>query len=91
MDHTGLIGAHTMIGLKRMDNIQYCIEECLKENIIGDLIETGAWRGGATIFMKGILKAHNINDRKVFVADSFKDFLNPMLNTKLIVIQCIIP
>src|SRR5579863_9316716 len=31
--------AHTMIGEKRLDNIRYCIEQCLETNIPGDLIE----------------------------------------------------
>ena len=68
--------AHTMIGIKRLDNIRYCIEKCLEDNIIGDFIETGVWRGGSTIYMKGILKAHNILDRKVYVADSFNGYPN---------------
>jgi hypothetical protein len=63
--------AHTMIGRKRMINLKNCIETCLTEDIKGDFIETGAWRGGACIFMRGILKAHNITNRKVLVADSF--------------------
>jgi len=66
--------AETMIGLKRMENIQYCIEEIVKNNISGDLIETGVWRGGACIFMCGILKEYEIKDKKVYVADSFKGF-----------------
>ena len=69
--------AHTMIGEKRLDNIRYCIEQCLEQNIEGNLIETGVWRGGATIFMKGVLKAYNVNDRKVFVADSFEGLPPP--------------
>ena len=68
--------AHTMIGLKRLDNIKFCVEYCLNNNIDGDFIETGVWRGGATIFMKGILKAHGSN-RKVFVADSFEGLPPP--------------
>ena len=64
--------AHTMIGLKRLDNLQYCVEEVIKNNIPGDLIETGIWRGGATIFMRAILKAYGVTDRKVWVADSFE-------------------
>jgi hypothetical protein len=43
--------AYTMIGLKRLDNLHFCIEDVLANNVPGDLIETGAWRGGATIFM----------------------------------------
>jgi len=69
--------AHTMIGIKRMDNIQYCIENIIKEKVPGDLIETGVWRGGATIFMRGILKAWGIADRKVWVADSFEGLPMP--------------
>ena len=64
--------AHSMIGLKRLDNIQYCVEEVIKSNIPGDLIETGVWRGGATIFMRAILKVYGVTNRIVWVADSFE-------------------
>lgn len=63
--------AHTMIGLKRMNNLQYCVETALQQGVPGDLIETGVWRGGACIFMRGILKAYGVTDRRVWVADSF--------------------
>jgi len=69
--------AHSMIGHKRMDNIRFCVEQCLKEQIPGDFIETGVWRGGATIFMRGLLKAYNIQDRCVYVADSFEGLPEP--------------
>jgi O-methyltransferase len=64
--------AHTMIGRKRLDNIQFCIEEVIKSGIPGDLIETGIWRGGATIFMRGVLAAYGVTDRRVWAADSFQ-------------------
>lgn len=63
---------YTMIGLPRLNNIQACIEDVIRHGIEGDLIETGVWRGGATIFMRAILKAHGITDRAVWVADSFE-------------------
>ena len=63
--------AHTMIGLKRLDNLQFCVERSLEDGVPGDLIETGVWRGGASIFMKAVLAAHVFEDRRVFVADSF--------------------
>ena len=59
-----------MIGRKRLNNIQYCFEECIKNNIEGDLIETGVWNGGATIFMQGLVKYYK-QDKKVYVANSF--------------------
>jgi len=63
---------YTMIGRKRMDNLQACVETVLQQGIPGDLIECGVWKGGACIFMRGILKAHGANERKVWVADSFR-------------------
>ena len=71
------VQAHTMIGLKRLDNIRFCVEDVLKNNIQGDLIETGVWRGGSCIFMRAILAAHGIKDRRVFVADSFEGLPKP--------------
>jgi demethyldecarbamoylnovobiocin O-methyltransferase/8-demethyl-8-(2,3-dimethoxy-alpha-L-rhamnosyl)tetracenomycin-C 4'-O-methyltransferase len=61
-----------MIGRKRLDNVQELVERVLDQSIPGDLIETGVWRGGTTIFMRAILKAYDVHDRKVFVADSFR-------------------
>ena len=69
--------AHTMIGMKRLNNLQLCVEDVLKRNVPGDLIETGVWRGGATILMRGILKAYEVTDRNVWVADSFQGLPPP--------------
>jgi hypothetical protein len=63
--------AHTMIGLRRLENLQYCIETVLKDNIPGDLLEAGVWRGGATIFMRAVLQVFGVTDRLVWVVDSF--------------------
>jgi O-methyltransferase len=64
--------AHTMIGKRRIENIQYCLDDIRINNIPGDLIETGVWRGGAVILMQGYLHACQMNrDRSVWAADSF--------------------
>lgn len=63
--------AETMIGLKRLDNLQMAIETLLQEDIPGDFIETGVWRGGASIFMRGFLKAHDVTNRRIWACDSF--------------------
>jgi len=64
--------AETMIGMARLDNVQACIEDVVLEGVPGDLVETGVWRGGCAIFMRGVLKAWNITDRSVWLADSFQ-------------------
>ena len=64
----------TMIGRKRLDNLEQLTRMVLEEGIAGDLIETGVWRGGATILMRAILQAYQVTDRRVFVADSFRAY-----------------
>jgi O-methyltransferase len=64
--------AVSMLPLARFDNIQACIVSVIKLGIPGDLIETGVWRGGATIFMRAVLKAYGVTDRVVWAADSFE-------------------
>ena len=69
--------AHTMLGLERLDNLQNCIESVYHDDIEGDFIETGVWRGGGTIFMKALVEAYNDSTRRVFVADSFEGLPKP--------------
>jgi cephalosporin hydroxylase len=69
--------AQTMIGVERLDNLQFCIETVIADSVPGDFIETGVWRGGACIFMRGILHSLNIVDRIVWCADSFQGFPAP--------------
>ena len=69
--------AETMIGLKRLDNLQYCIERILRDEVPGDFLEAGVWRGGASIFMRGALKAYGDTTRTVWLADSFRGLPRP--------------
>ena len=64
--------SHTMVGRKRLDNIENCLAKIKRDNVPGDVAETGAWRGGASIFMKGCLSAWDMESRTVWVADSFE-------------------
>lgn len=67
---------HTMIGIKRLDNVHECLDNIRLNNIPGDIIETGVWRGGCCIFIKAYLDWYGM-DRKLFVADSFEGLPYP--------------
>jgi O-methyltransferase len=69
--------AESMAGLRRLDNLQFCVTDVLRRGVPGDLIETGAWRGGVTIFMRAILEAYGDTERQVWVADSFQGLPKP--------------
>ena len=63
--------ALTMSGMRRLDNVQFCVEDVIAKGVRGDFIEAGVWRGGVSIFMRALLRVHGVRDRKVFLADSF--------------------
>lgn len=71
--------APTMIGQKRMRQLREAVQTVLQENIPGDFIETGIWRGGACIYMRGILAAYGNENRIVYGADSFEGLPKPEL------------
>jgi O-methyltransferase len=72
--------AHTMIGPARLRHLRCLVERTIQENVPGDYIETGVWRGGACILMRGVLAAHGIADRRVYCADTFTGLPRPESN-----------
>lgn len=71
----------TMIGLKRLDDLQACVESIVGDRVEGDLVEAGVWRGGASILMRATLDTFGAGDRLVWLADSFSGFPKPDLET----------
>ena len=70
---------HTMIGLKRLNNVHTSLDYIRENNIEGDIIETGVWRGGCCIFIKIYTDLYKM-DKKIFVADSFEGLPKPSVD-----------
>lgn len=66
----------TMAPRKTLENVEFCIRECVKNKIEGDFIECGVWRGGISIFANEIFKSLNEN-RKIYLSDSFEGLPKP--------------
>ena len=49
----------------------------MRENIPGDFVETGIWRGGACIMMAAVLAAYGETERTVWCFDSFQGLPAP--------------
>jgi O-methyltransferase len=69
--------ALTMIGLNQLSHLQDCVADVLKNDVPGDFIETGVWRGGSCIFMRAMLRVYGDARRTVWVADSFRGLPPP--------------
>lgn len=66
----------TMVSENVLNNVQYCIEQCLINNIEGDFVETGVWKGGCSILAYNTYKKLNQN-KKVYCFDSFEGLPPP--------------
>jgi O-methyltransferase len=61
----------TSISHERLQNIRDCVVSVLADGVPGDLIEAGVQRGGAAIYTRGVLAAHDASDRRLWLADTF--------------------
>jgi O-methyltransferase len=80
--------ALTMVGMRRLASLQECVETVLHDDVEGDLVECGVWRGGASIFMRAVLELHGNTDKSVWLADSFQglpapDTVNYQMDSKI--------
>jgi hypothetical protein len=61
----------TMCDAVLLDNVVELARVTIDEQVPGDFIETGVWRGGVTILLRAALNAFGDRSRNVWVADSF--------------------
>ena len=74
---------HTTLSVAALLHLEVVVDAVLDEGIPGDFIETGVFRGGACIFLRGLLAARGVEDRRVFVADSFRGIPEPRRRVEL--------
>lgn len=63
----------TLLTPTRLRHFGDCIRTVVREDVPGDIIETGVWKGGACIYARSVLDGLG-DDRKLIVADSFEGF-----------------
>jgi hypothetical protein len=62
----------TMVGRKRLDNVRNAIMDVRENNVRGDIVELGVWRGGTMLFAQAIVSAYNMtHERDVVLYDVF--------------------
>lgn len=69
--------ADSMVGLKRLRNVQFAARTAIEEGIAGDFVETGVWRGGSSILLRAALEAYGDAERRVWACDSFEGLPPP--------------
>jgi len=69
--------AETMVGMKRLENLQDACLSVIREGVPGNFVETGVWRGGCGILMRAVLAATGDETRSVWLFDSFEGLPKP--------------
>lgn len=67
----------TITTIKRQENILNVVENIIKKNIQGDLIEIGVYKGGIIMMILYKLMQLGITDRKVHLYDTFNGMTEP--------------
>jgi Macrocin-O-methyltransferase (TylF). len=79
-DIYSLCSAFTMTSKARMFALYKSIEYIIKNNIPGDFVECGVWRGGSSMLIAYTLQKFGVTDRNIWLYDTFEGMSAPTEN-----------
>ena len=68
---------YTMTSKERIVSLIRSIQYVIDNNIKGDFVECGVWKGGSSMVVAKILKDRAIEDRKIYLYDTFDGMVAP--------------
>jgi len=66
-----------MTSVERMFALYSSVNYILENNIQGEFVECGVWRGGSSMLIAKMLSNRKINDRKIYLYDTFEGMTKP--------------
>ncbi|HNF30136.1 MAG TPA: TylF/MycF/NovP-related O-methyltransferase [Chitinophagaceae bacterium] len=73
---------YTMTGIERMFALYKATEYIVKNNIEGDFVECGVWRGGSSMVILKTLQKFNVTNRKIWLFDTYEGMSEPTEDDK---------
>lgn len=68
---------HTMISTERLVANMDAVEHVVRRGVPGALVECGVWRGGSVVAMVRVLQRLGVDDRDVYLYDTFTGMTEP--------------
>jgi hypothetical protein len=68
---------HTMTGVLRLAALIDSVRHCVRRGLPGDFAECGVWRGGSVLAMLLTLREMGVEDRDVWLFDTFEGMTEP--------------
>ena len=72
-----LCAPYTMTSVERMYSLYGAVDHILSNQIEGDFVECGVWRGGSALLMATMLVNRKITTRKIYLYDTFEGMPPP--------------
>src|SRR5258706_575632 len=73
---------YTMTTIERMYALYCSVNYIINNKIPGSFVECGVWRGGSSMLIAKMLSNRNIEDRKIYLFDTFEGMTRPTNNDK---------
>ena len=67
----------TMTGAARLAALVDAVRYCTREEVAGDFVECGVWRGGSVLAMALTLRELAVEDREIYLYDTFTGMTEP--------------
>ena len=68
---------YTMISMERGYAVYQAVNYILRNNLTGDFVECGVWKGGSCMLMALTLLESGVTDRSIWLYDTFKGMTEP--------------
>lgn len=77
MKFYALCAPYTQTSIERLYSLYQTCHYIIQNNIPGDFVECGVWKGGSAMMMAYVLKSKGITDRKIHLFDTFEGMSEP--------------
>ena len=68
---------YTMTGIQRLHALIEAVRYCERRRLEGAFLECGVWRGGSVLAMIGALQQLGVDDREIYLFDTFEGMTQP--------------
>jgi len=76
-DFISIVSPYTMTSLERIEELYNSLEYIRINNIKGDFVECGVWKGGNILGIASYLEFHKMHNRKIWAYDTFQGMTPP--------------
>jgi len=73
---------YTMTSEERMIQLIRGVQYIISNKIEGDFVECGVWKGGSSMLIALTLQIMNVNDRKIWMYDTYEGMSDPTVEDK---------